>query len=88
MSPDVIKEARRLIRDLIFFGRAQTTGGRIIVPKDEVMVTMLEKVASKKVEEPDVPLTIEGYLPKETYREVNREVCQDTAGEGSPQAKG
>ena len=77
MTPDVIHEARRLIHDLVFNGFAKTMGGRTIEPKDEVMVTMLEKVASKKVEEPDVPFNVEGFSPKETYQEVKRESPSD-----------
>lgn len=67
MNPEVIQEARRLIRDLIFEGRAQTKGGRTILPKDEVMVTMLEKVASKRIETDEAPQTVEGFVPQETY---------------------
>jgi len=70
MTPDVILEARRLIHDLIFDGQATTKGGRVISPKDEVLVTMLEKVAGRRVEEPDVPFIVEGFAPKETYQEV------------------
>lgn len=74
MDPDAIKEARRLLHDLVFTGAAKTRGGRLIEPKDEVLVTMLEKVASKRIEEPDVPMTVEGYVPKATYKEVHREM--------------
>lgn len=80
MTPDVIHEARRLIHDLIFFGKAITQGGRILEPKDEVMVTMLEKVASKRVEEPETLQTVAGYTPQETYREVTREKSQAAGG--------
>ena len=70
MTPATIKEARRLLHDLVFQGRATTKGGRVIEPKDEVLVTMLEKVASKKIEEPDVPQTVEGFVPQETFKEI------------------
>ena len=81
MDPATILEARRLLHDLVFIGRATTKGERILDPKDEVMVTMLEKIASKKVEEPDVPLSVEGYTPKATYKEVRRAVDQDQGTE-------
>ena len=68
MEPETIKEARRLLRDLIFTGKAKLKSGQTIQPKDEWLVTLLEKVASKKIEEPDVPLEVEGYVPKETYQ--------------------
>lgn len=73
MTPEVIQEARRLIRDLIFHGRAKTTGGRTIEPKDEVFVTLLEKVAAKKVEEPDVPQTVEGFTPRQTFHAIAKD---------------
>ena len=68
MDPGTIKEARRLLHDLIFTGKAKLRSGQTIQPKDEWLVTLLEKVASKKVEELDVPMTVEGYSPKETYQ--------------------
>ena len=67
MDPGTIKEARRLLHDLIFTGKARLQSGQTIQPKDEWLVTLLEKVASKRVEEPDVPVEVEGYSPKETF---------------------
>ena len=69
MEPETIREARRLLRDLIHDGSARTKGGRIIKPMDEALVTLIKQVAEKKLEEPDVPLTVEGYTPKETHLE-------------------
>ena len=81
MDHATILEARRLLHDLVFTGAAKTQGGRLIEPKDEVLVTVLERVASKKVEEPDVPMSVEGYTPKATYKEVRRAVDQDQGPE-------
>ena len=84
MDPATILEARRLLHDLVFTGAAKTQGGRLIEPKDEVLVTVLERVASKKVEEPDVPMTVEGYSPKATYKEVHRAMAPNQ-GDQIPQ---
>ena len=73
MDPKTIREARRLLHDLVFTGQAKTASGKLIVPKDEVLVTLLEKIANKKVEEPVVAPDIADYLPQETYREKPRE---------------
>ena len=67
MDPGTIKEARRLLRDLIFKGVAETKGGRKIKPMDEALVSLIKQVAEKKLEEPETPLTVEGYTPKETF---------------------
>ena len=67
MDPGTIKEARRLLHDLIYMGAAMTKGGRLIKPMDEALVTLIKVIAEKKIEEPDVPLTVEGYTPRETY---------------------
>ena len=69
MDPRTIQEAQRLLHDLVFTGQATTSSGKLIVPKDEVLVTLLEKIANKKVEEPTVAPDIADYLPQETYRE-------------------
>ena len=69
MDPRTIREARRLLHDLVFTGMAATEGGRILSPKDEVLVTLLEKIASKKVEEPTVTPDVTDYAPRETYHE-------------------
>ena len=69
MDPATIKEARRLLHDLVFTGRAITKAGSTIQPKDEVLVTLLEKIASKKVEEPSITPTVDDFVAKETYVE-------------------
>ena len=69
MDPGTIKEARRLLHDLIYTGAATTKGGRVIKPMDEALVSLIKQVSEKKLEEPDVLLTVEGYTPKETHLE-------------------
>ena len=81
MDPHTIKEARRLLHDLVFHGQAQTSSGKIIAPKDEVLVTVLEKIAGKKIEEPDRPVAIEDFTLKGTHHV--RESHAETEG-GAP----
>ena len=80
MDPGTIKEARRLLRDLIFQGLAKTTGGRVIKPMDEALVSLIKQVSEKKLEEPDVPLTVEGYTPKETFHARAKSEPETTSG--------
>lgn len=68
MDPETIREARRLLHDLIYTGSATFKSGTTLHPKDEVLVGIVEKVASKKVEEPIPDQTVEGYIPQQTYR--------------------
>ena len=69
MDPRTIREARRLLHDLVFNGQAQTSTGKIIALKDEVLVTMLEKIASKKMEESVAIPEVSDFKPQETYHE-------------------
>lgn len=68
MDAETIREARRLLHDLIFKGSATFSSGTSLHPKDEVLVGIVEKVASKKVEEPIEAHVVEGYTPQQTYR--------------------
>ena len=78
MNTQAIYEARRLLHDLIFTGKAKLAKGRIIEPKDEWLVTLLEKVASKKVEEPEVPVEVLDFEPRSTYHAKPKEgECND-----------
>lgn len=85
MDPTTIREARRIIRDLILKGAATLQSGRVLTPDDMQLVTLLEKTASKKVEEVDVPQTVEGFTPQVTYKEIMRETPQGAEGR-EPQA--
>ena len=79
MDPETIREARRLLHDLVFQGEARLSTGFMLTPKPEVLVFILEKMASKKFDEtPDLP-TVEGYTPQSTYhsREKGDALQQD-----------
>ena len=67
MDLATIKEARRLLRDLVFQGEAILKAGTVISPKPEILVMLWEKIASKKVEETETPIAVEGFALKETH---------------------
>ena len=67
MDDQTIKEARRLVAELISKGHAILLSGKVVAPEDEDLVRLFLTVASKKVEEKEEPPTVEGYHPKETY---------------------
>ena len=67
MDDQTIKEARRLVKELVEGGRASLKSGKVVEPADEDLVRLFLTVASKKVEEKEEPPTVEGYHPKETY---------------------
>lgn len=72
MDQETIREARRLIHDLIFAGEARLSTGFMLCPKPDLLVLMLEKIASKKFDEtPPLP-TVEGYIPQSTYHVKER----------------
>jgi|SRR3990167_4423901 len=73
MDPETIKEARRLLRDLIFKGQASTQLGKTIAPKDESLVTLIERVAARRVEEPEALPAVEGYQLKGTHHVREKE---------------
>lgn len=73
MDAQTIKEARRLIHDLIFNGEAILRTGTVVHPKHEVLVLLWEKIATKKLEEPIEATTVEGFTPQQTYREREKD---------------
>ena len=73
MDAETIREARRLIRDLVMTGEAMMRSGHPIAPKDDLLVQLLEKIAGKKLEEKEVLLTVDDYIPKETYHAVRKD---------------
>mgnify|MGYP001583707518 FL=1 len=84
MDADTIREARRLLHDLVFAGEARLSTGFMICPKADLLVLMLEKIASKKYDEtPELP-TVEGYKPQSTYhtREQGDAILQDRPSDG------
>jgi len=69
MDRTTILEARRLLRDLIYEGRAVLSNGTVVSPDaDRTLVPLIEKVAKLRAEEKDEPTSIEGFELKETYR--------------------
>ena len=83
MDATTIKEARRLLHELVFAGEARLSTGFMLCPKPDLLVLMLEKIASKKFDEtPDMP-TVEGYKPQTTYhtRETPDALHEDRASD-------
>ena len=78
MDPDTIKEARRVLRDLVIHGSAMLKGGRRLKPEDDQLVTLLEKVAAKKVEEKEVVPEVDDFTLKGTHHV--RETTQASQG--------
>ena len=72
MDAPTIREARRLLHDLIFRGEAILSSGTMIVPRPEVLIPLIEKIAAKKVEETEVPTTMEDFAPKRTYHAITK----------------
>ena len=67
MDAETIRESRRLLHDLIFHGRAQLREGRTLQPDDAQLVSLLEKIASKKLEETHEPPGVTGFTPQGTH---------------------
>ena len=67
MDAATIKEARRLLHDLIFRGEAALSSGTVLCPKSEVLVPLIEKIASKKLEEIHEPPSVSGFTPQGTH---------------------
>lgn len=67
MDAATIKEARRLLHDLIFRGEATLSSGTMLCPKSEVLVPLIEKIAGKKLEETHEPPGVTGFTPQGTH---------------------
>ena len=67
MDPETIKEARRILKDLVHHGMATLRGGRRLKVEDDQLVTLLEKVAAKKVEEKEVVPEVDDFTLKGTH---------------------
>ena len=78
MDLATIKEARRLLRDLVFQGEAILKAGTVISPKPEILVMLWEKIASKKVEETETPIAVDGFQLKGTHH--TRDIDAETQG--------
>ena len=67
MDPETIKEARRILKDLVRSGVAVLKSGRQLVVEDEQLVNLLEKVAAKKVEEKEVVPEVDDFTLRGTH---------------------
>ena len=73
MDPATIREARRLLHDLIFQGQAFLKSGKHLQPQDDQLVTLVERIASRKLEEVEVPKTVDDFVPQGTYHEIQKD---------------
>ena len=67
MDPKTVQEARRLLTELVLYGKVTLFGGRKVQPDDNMLLTLLEKVAAKKIEEIEVPVEVLDFEPRSTY---------------------
>ena len=67
MDASTIREARRLLHDLIFRGEAILSSGTMVCPKPEVLIPLIEKIAAKKLEEPHELPGVTGFTPQGTH---------------------
>ena len=79
MDPETIREARRLLKALVFTGEARLSTGSMLSQEDYHLFALLERIASKKVEEVVEVPKVEGFTPQQTYRE---EKVHDDSPEG------
>ena len=82
MDASTIREARRLLHDLIFRGEAILASGTMICPKPEFLIPLIEKIASKKLEETHEAPGVSGFTPPTTYH-VKERVNESTPDRGS-----
>jgi len=67
MDASTIREARRLLHDLIFRGEAVLSSGARICPKPDILIPLIEKVAGKRYEETHEPPSVTGFTPQGTH---------------------
>ena len=72
MDAATIKEARRLLHELIFRGEATLASGTKVSPKPEFLIPLIEKIASKKLEETHEAPGVSGFTPPATYHVKER----------------
>ena len=66
-AQESIREARRLLASLIETGEMLLKSGRIVSPKDDVFVAVIERMASRKLEEKVETPTVEDFTPQGTH---------------------
>lgn len=67
MDAETIREARRLLHELIFRGEAILSVGTRLTPRPEFLIPLIEKIASKKLEETHEPPGVTGFTPQGTH---------------------
>lgn len=67
MDAATIKEARRLLHELIFQGEARLSTGVPLHPKPEFLIPLIEKIAGKKLEDTHEPPGVTGFTPQGTH---------------------
>ena len=67
MDARTIREARRVIHDLIFGGKATLSTGLELAPKPEFLVPLFERIAGKKLEEVQEAPGVTGFTPPTTH---------------------
>ena len=87
MDAATIKEARRLLHDLIFRGEVELSTGLKLSPKVEVLVPLIEKIASKKLEEPHESPSVTGFTPQGTHHVKEPTDANPASGLEVPEAK-
>ena len=85
MDPETIKEARRILKELVHRGMASLKSGRQLQVEDEQLITLLEKVAAKKVEEKEVVPEVDDFTLKGTHH-VRESNVRETPGQGIREA--
>ena len=78
MDAETIREARRLLKDLVFRGEARLSTGLMLSRQDYHLFALLERIASKKVEEVVELPKVEGFTPQQTYRTEERASHEDS----------
>ena len=87
MDAPTIKEARRLLHDLIFQGEAILSSGTMIRPKPDVLIPLIEKIAARKLEETHEPPSVTDYTPPSTYHvKESTDARTEAAGGLDPQS--
>lgn len=87
MDAATISEARRLLHDLIFRGEAILASGTTICPKPEFLIPLIEKIASKKLEEPHESPGVTGFTPQGTHHVKEPTDANPASGLEVPEAK-
>ena len=73
MDAATVKEARRLLTELVLYGKATLFGGRKVEPRDDILIAVFEKIAAKKLEEAEIAVSVTDFVPRSTYHEKSKD---------------